>query len=169
MNMETVGLFISECRKEKNLSQEQLGEILGVTNKTISRWETGKYLPPADMLLAMSNFFNVSINEILTGERLSDQEYRKAAEDNLIQVLKTSSFTLKGRIEYYKKKWLREHIFFMVIMGFILVAVAVAAVIRRNTYMMITCFVLLPVFHAIRNNAMMAYVENHAFDGTEDA
>ena len=61
MNMETVGLFISECRKEKNLSQEQLGEILGVTNKTISRWETGKYLPPADMLLAMSNFFNVSI------------------------------------------------------------------------------------------------------------
>ena len=98
-NMETVGLFISECSKEKNLSQEQLGEILGVTNKTISRWETGKYLPPADMLLAMSKFFNVSINEILTGERLSENEYRKAAEDNLIQVLKTSSFTLKDRIE----------------------------------------------------------------------
>ena len=169
MNMETVGLFISECRKEKNLSQEQLGEILGVTNKTISRWETGKYLPPADMLLAMSKFFNVSINEILTGERLSENEYRKAAEDNLIQVLKTSSFTLKDRIEYYKKKWLREHIFFMAVMGFILVAVAVVAVIRRNIYFMITCFILLPVFHAIRNHTMMDYVENHAFDGTEDA
>ena len=55
------------------------------------------------------------------------------------------------------------------VMVIILVAVAVVAVIRRNTSFMIACFVLLPVFHAIRNNTMMAYVENHAFDGTEDA
>ena len=61
-----------------------------------------------------------------------------------------------------------EYNFLYAIMGFILVAVAVAAVIQRNTYFMITCFVLLPVFHAIRNNTMMAYVENHAFDGAED-
>lgn len=54
MDLICIGKFIAELRKEKGLTQEQLGEKLGVTNKTISRWETGVYLPSADALLAMS-------------------------------------------------------------------------------------------------------------------
>ena len=62
MNLIEIGKFIAQLRKERMLSQEQLGKIIGVTNKTISRWETGTYLPPAEMLLSMSKLFDVSIN-----------------------------------------------------------------------------------------------------------
>ena len=82
MNMIQVGKFIATLRKEHDFTQEQLGEELGVTNKTISRWETGVYLPPVDTLLKMSEIFGVSNNEMLSGKRLTDSEYRKAAEQN---------------------------------------------------------------------------------------
>lgn len=61
MDLVQIGKFIAELRKEQELTQEQLGEKIGVTNKTISRWENGYYLPPADVLLAMSQLFNESI------------------------------------------------------------------------------------------------------------
>ena len=83
MDQKKIGQFLQTLRKEKELTQEQLGEKLGVTNKTVSRWETGTYLPPAEALLAMSELFSVSINEILSGKRLSEEEYRAAAEENL--------------------------------------------------------------------------------------
>ena len=71
MDLVKIGKFIAELRKEYKLTQEQLGEKIGVTNKTVSRWENGNYLPPVDILLAISQLFNVSINEILCGKRLS--------------------------------------------------------------------------------------------------
>ena len=87
MDLQLIGIFIAELRKEQELTQEQLGEKLGVTNKTVSRWETGAYFPPAEALLAMSDLFSVSINEILSGKRLSEEEYRAAAEENLEHVI----------------------------------------------------------------------------------
>lgn len=109
MDLIKIGNFIAELRKKQKLTQEQLGEKLGVTNKTVSRWETGTYLPLAEALLAMSELFGVSINELLSGKSLSEAEYRQAAEENLKQTVKTSSFTLKDRIDFYKNKWLKEH------------------------------------------------------------
>lgn len=92
MNLVQIGKFIAELRKEQGLTQEQLGEKIGVTNKTVSRWETGTYLPPADVLLFMSEIFDVSVNEILSGKRLTAEEYKEAAEENLTQTMKVSSF-----------------------------------------------------------------------------
>ena len=83
MELTQIGKFIAELRKEKGFTQEQLGDKIGVANKTISRWETGVYLPPADALLRMSELFDVSINEILSGKKLSKEEYKEAAEENL--------------------------------------------------------------------------------------
>ena len=83
MDLVQIGKFIAELRKEQKLTQEQLGEKIGVTNKTISRWENGNYLPPADMLLTMSQLFDVSVNEILSGKRLLVEEYKEVAEANL--------------------------------------------------------------------------------------
>ena len=74
------------------LTQEQLGEQIGVTNKTVSRWETGVYMPPADALMKMSELFGVTVNELLSGKRLSEQEYMVAAEKNLNQLVKSSVF-----------------------------------------------------------------------------
>ena len=95
MDLLLIGKFIAELRKEQELTQEQLGEKLGVTNKTVSRWETGTYLPPAEVLLAMSDLFSVSINEILSGKRLSEEEYRAAAEENLEQAMQRRAPKMK--------------------------------------------------------------------------
>lgn len=125
MNPIQTGKFIAELRREQGLTQEQLGEKTGVTNKTIFRWKTGVYLPPAEMLLAMSEFFGVSVNELLTGNQLPDSEYKKAAEENLTQAIKAGCFSLKDKIAFYKKKWLKEHTAIMVFIGICIMGRAV--------------------------------------------
>ena len=165
MDMIKTGKFIAELRKEHGLTQEQLGEKIGVTNKTISRWETGNYLPPVDALMTMSELFSVSINEILSGRKLSDKEYKDAAEENLVQSIKTSSFGLKDKIEFFKKKWLKEHIAIMVFIGICILAIFIVGfVIKSRIFVSITPL-LIAIAHAWRNNTMMAYVENKAYDG----
>lgn len=78
-NMDQIktGKFIAYLRKQHNLTQEALGEKLGVTNKTVSRWENANYMPDIEMLQLLSKELNVSVNELLAGEFLSDEEFRK--------------------------------------------------------------------------------------------
>ena len=167
MDLVQIGKFIAQLRKEHELSQEKLGEIIGVTNKTISRWETGTYLPPAEMLLSMSKLFDVSINELLSGKRLTQEEYKVAAEENLKQVARASRFTLKEKITFYKKKWLKEHIAAMCCWGIGIIIVLGMGIILTLPLLVAAAMLLLLVGHAWRNNTMMAYVERNAFDGTE--
>ena len=165
MDLINTGKFIADLRKEKGLTQAQLGERIGVTNKTISRWETGVYLPPADALLALGELFNVSVNEILSGKRLTETDYKEAAEENLTQVIIASSFSLKDRVEFFKKKWLKEHIAIMVFIGICIIAVLIAGIMAKNIILVSITPMLILVAHAWRNNVMMAYVERNAFDG----
>lgn len=90
MDMQKIGSFLAELRKEKNLTQDELGAQIGVTNKTISRWETGNYLPPVEMLQTLGDNFGVSINEILNGERISDGNYKDISEQNIKSALTIS-------------------------------------------------------------------------------
>ena len=69
MNAQKCGKFIAELRKEKNLTQKDLATQLNVSDKAISRWETGKGFPDVDSLQALSKFFSVTINELLAGEK----------------------------------------------------------------------------------------------------
>lgn len=88
MNPEQIGKFIAELRKEKEMTQAQLGEKLGVTNKTISRWENGNYMPDISLMQSLCVELEISINEFLSGERLNDQDFRKKADTNIIFSLK---------------------------------------------------------------------------------
>ena len=88
MDAKIIGNFLKELRNEKGMTQEQLGEKIGVSNKTISRWETGNYMPPVDCLNMLSDIYNISINEILAGERASGDEFTKIAEHNITVTLK---------------------------------------------------------------------------------
>lgn len=99
-----IGKFLAELRREQNLTQEQLAEHLGTSNKTISRWENGNYMPPVEMLMELSRFYSVSINEILSGKRLESEEVKSAAEENLKETLKVSAFTIEERKNYFVKK-----------------------------------------------------------------
>ena len=110
MDQVKIGKFIAVLRKEKGMTQGQLGEKLGVTNKTVSRWENGNYMPDVEMLSLLSKEFGVTINELIIGERLGTEEFKKVADDNLVTALNNSTFTLKEKITFFKKKWLREHI-----------------------------------------------------------
>lgn len=166
MDLKNTGKLIAELRKEKGLTQEQLGERIGVTNKTISRWETGVYLPPADVLLALGELFHVSVNEILSGKRLTEAEYKEAAEENLTQVIKSGSFSLKEKITFFKKKWLKEHIAMMVFIGICIIAVLITGILMKNIILVSITPMLILIAHLWRNNAMMAYVERNAYDGT---
>lgn len=114
----------------------------------------------------MSELFGVSINELLSGKRLSDDEYRQAAEENLKQTIKTSCFSLRDKVEYYKKKWLKEHIFIMVFVGTCIIGVFAAGFVLKNTLLGYIAMLMLVLAHGWRNNSMMAYVEMNAYDGS---
>lgn len=88
MDTKKIGAFLKELRNEKGMTQEQLGERIGVSNKTISRWETGNYMPPVDCLNILSGIYDISINEILAGERASGEVFAKIAEQNITVTLK---------------------------------------------------------------------------------
>ena len=164
MDIIKTGEFIAKLRKDKGLTQEQFGDKMGVTNKTVSRWETGKYLPPADILLLMSELFDVSINELLAGQRLSDDEYKQTAEKNLTEVIRSSSFTTKDEIDFFKKKWLKDHIFYMILIGICVLGVLVVGIILQNPILCPVSVILLLLGHIWRYNTMMAYVEKHIYD-----
>lgn len=88
MDTKKIGSFLKELRNENGMTQEQLGEKIGVSNKTISRWETGNYMPPVDCLNILSDIYHISINEILGGERASGDEFTRIAEQNITVTLK---------------------------------------------------------------------------------
>ena len=166
MDLRNIGKFIADLRKERGLTQEQLGEKIGVTNKTVSRWETGVYLPPADALLALGELFGVSMNEILSGKRLNDADYKEAAEENLKQAIRSSCFSVKERTEFFKRKWLKEHTAVMIFVGICILAVPVCGIAAKSAVPVSITPLLIALAHAWRNNAMMTYVENKVFDGT---
>ena len=173
MDQVKIGKFIAALRKEKGLTQEKLGEKLGVTNKTVSRWENGNYMPDVEMLSLLSNEFDVSINEIISGERLNLENFKKAADENLVTALDNSTFTLKEKIAFFKKKWLKEHISAIVLCVAIWVGVNVLLALKtRGTdifpLMGAIGGLLAVVFYVILYNRMMIYVENRAYSPRPD-
>ncbi|MBQ6935213.1 MAG: helix-turn-helix transcriptional regulator [Clostridia bacterium] len=87
MDAQKCGKFIADLRKEKNLTQKDLANKLNVSDKAISRWETGKGFPDVDSLQTLSNFFNVTINELLAGENADTKTIEEIAEENIISAI----------------------------------------------------------------------------------
>lgn len=169
MDQIKTGKFIATLRKEKDLTQEQLGEKLGVTNKTISRWENGNYMPDIEMLSLLSKEFDVSINELISGERFLEEDFKKAADNNLVTALNNSAFTLKEKIAFFKKKWLREHITTIVLCIVLWIGIMLWVALN-NSYALLGAIgsILAMLFYVVLYNRMMAYVENHAYRATSD-
>ena len=98
MDTKKIGAFIAMNRKKKGYTQEQLAEKLGVTNKTISRWENGHYMPDLSLLEPLSKELDITLNELLAGEEIDKEEAMEYSEQNLIQT-----------IDYTDKKIKDEH------------------------------------------------------------
>ncbi|NLK77914.1 MAG: helix-turn-helix transcriptional regulator [Clostridiales bacterium] len=92
-----IGKFISKCRKDKQITQEQLSEMLGVTYKSVSKWENGICLPDASLYEPLCNILDITINELFAGQKIKDEDYKKIADDNLMQMLKHKLYLLSDK------------------------------------------------------------------------
>lgn len=162
MDMLKIGRFLAELRNASGLTQEQLGEEIGVTNKTISRWECGNYLPPAEMLQILSDKYKVSINELLAGQRLDEYSYREKAEENIKTVLAESAFSYRERLEFFEKKWKKDHIAVMTAVYVLLLGLYIAALCIKPVLSVFPIIAAL-AYRIISYNKMRGYAERKAF------
>jgi len=173
MDQKQAGAFIAQLRREAGLTQMQLGDRLGVTNKTVSRWECGNYMPDLDTCLLLSELFGVTVNELLLGRRLSDSEMRKTANQVLVQAVR-SPFSPLEQKRFFLGKWNREHIGQMVLCGAVWLGLFLAALLHpavtdglRPLLTAGATLVGLCLWAGI-NNRRMAYVESKLYSGSPE-
>jgi len=88
MDQIKIGKFIAEERKTQKYTQRQLADKLSISDKTISKWERGYGFPEVSLLLPLCNELEITVNELLCGERLQDVDYKKKAEENMVNLVK---------------------------------------------------------------------------------
>ena len=88
MDATKCGAFIAKLRNEREMTQKDLSEVLNVSDKAISRWETGKGYPDVSSLMALSEFFSVSVNELLSGKRIDIEKLSTTADENVLEVIR---------------------------------------------------------------------------------
>lgn len=95
MDQEKIGKFIASCRKSTGLTQAALAEKLGITDRAVSKWENGKSMPDASIMLELCGILEITVNELLSGERLDMKNYKERAEENLLQLQKQEELNNK--------------------------------------------------------------------------
>ena len=156
MDQMKVGKFIASLRKEQGLTQEALGQRVGVTNKTVSRWENGNYMPDIELLVPLGEALGVSVNALLAGERLSDEQFRRQADENLVEAVRESAFSTKERADYFRKKWLRDHIWLFAVCAMVCALMTVRFWRTGGWGLWIVAYCWL-------NNRMMSYIEGKVY------
>ena len=97
MNQEKIGKFIAECRRQRKMTQSELGEKLGVTEKSISNWENGRNMPDLSLFKPLCEELNISLNDLLSGEKVKEKEYREKLEENIINTIDYSNKKIESR------------------------------------------------------------------------
>lgn len=98
MNNTDVGRFISECRKEKGFTQKELAEKLSVTDKAVSKWETGRSAPDISLLMSLSEILDVTVTEILQGERIQKESFPEISDAVIVKTIKNGNRKLKRAV-----------------------------------------------------------------------
>ena len=98
MNQEKISYFIQQTRKEHGMTQKELADKLGISDKTVSKWETGKGMPDMDFLIPLCSALDINVNELLSGEKLSLTNYSEKAEENMMNLLKENEEHRKGTL-----------------------------------------------------------------------
>lgn len=98
MDQVKIGRFIQTSRKQINMTQRELADKLGVSDKLISKWETGNGMPDISIINDVCNVLNVSVNELLSGESLPPEKYSEKAEENIMELLKDNNNNKKSYV-----------------------------------------------------------------------
>ena len=91
MNQEKIGKFIAKCRKEKKMTQSDLAEKLGVTDKSIGNWENGRNMPDLSLFKPLCKELDISINDLMSGERINKIDYQEKFEENIVNTIDYST------------------------------------------------------------------------------
>ena len=135
MDQIKTGKFIARCRKEKKLTQAQLAERLSITDRAVSKWETGKSMPDASLMLELCETLHISVNELLCGKRLNELEERKESEQNTLAM-----FMAKNELE--NLRILTELLIFIgIIITMTLTSVVADTAIQKMITLAVGCFV----------------------------
>ena len=172
MDQVKIGKFIAECRRKTNLTQMQLAEKLNITDRAISKWETGKSLPDSSIMLELCNVLGISVNDLLCGEVVTMDNYNKELENNLLEMIKQK--------EQADKRLLSVEVFIGITATIALFAlIFVAAFIQMETWLKISLIVfgfilfLAGCFYALRIEQVAGYYEckhcNHRYVPTYKA
>lgn len=104
MNQDKIGKFIAKCRKEKELTQQELAKRLNVTDKAVSKWENGRCLPDVSLYLPLCKELDISINDLLSAKKIDEKDYKDSVEENIINTLKQSNEEIKKKNK--RIKWI---------------------------------------------------------------
>ncbi len=96
MKQEKIGTFIAETRKQRGMTQRELAEKIGISDKTVSKWECGNSIPDISYLEALCDSLDIKVNELLSGERLTDKSYSEKAEENIMALIKENESNKMG-------------------------------------------------------------------------
>lgn len=102
MDQIKIGKFISACRKEQGITQAVLAEKLGISDRAVSKWETGKSMPDSGIMLDLCEILKINVNELLSGEKIMKDAYNQVAEENLL--------AMKQNIEEKDRQMLRSEL-----------------------------------------------------------
>ena len=135
MNQVKIGKFIAQRRKEKNLTQAQLAEKLNITDRAVSKWETGKGMPDSSIMLDLCSVLDVSVNELLSGEMIEMKEYNNKSEELLLKMTQEK--------EKRDKEFLNMEIFIGILVSIILIScVFVASFVNMPDYLRIGLIII---------------------------
>lgn len=98
MDQVKIGKFIASERKQKGYTQMELAQRLGISNKTVSKWERGNGFPDISLLLPLCEELEISVNELITGERIAEADYRNKAEENMVNIIDENKKSVEERI-----------------------------------------------------------------------
>ena len=87
MDQSKIGRFIADARKAQNLTQRQLADRLAISDKTVSKWECGKGLPEVSLMLPLCAALQITVNDLLSGEKVPESDYQKKAEENMMNLM----------------------------------------------------------------------------------
>lgn len=158
MDQVKIGRFIAECRREKNFTQMQLAEKLNITDRAVSKWETGRAMPDSSIMIELCSVLGINVNELLSGERIEMENYNKVAEENLL--------TLKKQKEESDKRLLNIEVIMgiiSIIMYLIVIMVVSFSNMQDSTrvliIMILTVFVFIECLLALRIEQQAGYYE----------
>ena len=97
MNQEKIGKFICKCRKNKNMTQLDLAEKLGVSDRTIGNWENGRNMPDLSLFKPLCDELDISLNDLMSGEVVSKKEYQEKLEENIVNTINFTNKKIKDK------------------------------------------------------------------------